>query len=149
MPTLTDELSPDDGAIVRIRIGLTQEDIRRRRRLREIIPQPVECLAMIDTGSDLSSISPHVIAGLKLPVKGGRLINSPGLHGLAPAIDSEIRLELLHPTSDPHWKWEIPTLDIIELDLGVTAYEALIGRNLLANLSFAYDGPQQKFHLTY
>jgi hypothetical protein len=149
MQSLSDDLSEKDGALVRIRVELVAEDLRRRRTKQTAIPQPVECTALIDTGASVTCFDSAVLKKLSLIAKSLRMVHAPGLSGTHPAGFYEIRLVVMHPNQDPFWSLEIPVLEIAELDLGVSNFEALLGRDFLSHCTFQYDGLNDTYTLTH
>jgi hypothetical protein len=146
---VTDEISDTDGALVRIEVGLTKADRRRRRRVGQPIPQPVEMMAVLDTGAQTTCVAPTAVARLALPIKNARLTNAPGVAGLQSTVTREVSLTILHPSGDPAAHLIIPVLEVAELDLGTLGYDALIGRDVLARCVLTYDGPAGSFTLGY
>jgi hypothetical protein len=147
--SFTEEMSADTGAVVRIEVGLTKADRNRRRRVRQAIPQPVELMALLDTGAQTTCINPATAVRLVLPLKNARLTNAPGLSGLRTTLTREVSLTILHPSGDPLLHLVIPVIEVTELDLGSLGYDALIGRDVLAKCVLTYDGPANSFTLSY
>ncbi|MCI4350236.1 MAG: hypothetical protein L3K15_01810 [Thermoplasmata archaeon] len=129
----------DEGAILPVRIGVSADAEAALRRTGQPVPPPQEVRALIDIGAGRSLIQRGLAARLRLTPVGLVEIDTPSSTDLE-APEYRVRFWLNH-----------------NLGLEVTALEAplpgdrlgaLLGRDLLAQAKFEYDGPRSRFRLT-
>ena len=144
MPNLTDALLPD-GALVTVEIGYSAVDARQLRMALRPVPPGVAVQALIDSGADMSAVDSTALAGWGLPVQVFVQANVPGA-GLRYFRQREVSLTILHPSG---LNLRLGNLTVVEMPLGAMAFQALIGRDVLALCRFLYDGPAGQFELGY
>lgn len=147
MGHLTSSLTQSTGAIVRIEVGVSKVETKRRRHERLAIPQPITVNALIDTGAQITCLSPDCTRSLDLPLTGVRLVNAPELSGLIPTSFREIRISILTSEEVVTPLIDLPNLPIAELDLTGLEFEAVLGRDVLKHCVFLYDGLNETFTL--
>lgn len=93
--------------------------------------------ALIDTGADVTAISPAAVARVGFRRFGSIFVNRVG--GPVPARLFAARLKIgpLQTTSEP-WM----DLDVVEAPLASPGVDILIGRDVLSRASLLYDGPR-------
>jgi Aspartyl protease len=147
MEDITASLVHDSGAIVRVEVGLSIVELKRRRHERLPIPQMKTINALIDTGTQITCLSPDCAKSLDIPLTGVRLVNAPGITGVIPTTFREIRLSISTTTSEAAVLIDVPYLPIAELDLTGMEFDAVLGRDVLKKCVFIYDGPNESFTL--
>jgi hypothetical protein len=148
MPRLSGSLQPT-GALVAVEVGLTRFDILNLRKAGRPIPAPVSLQTLLDTGAECSCVDRHALASLALPLRLIGLANMPAIGGLVPTTEYNAKLTIIHPSGDPQLNLVIPAVSLAEVPLGSLGYEVLIGRDVLAQCRFLYDGPRSRFRLSY
>ena len=148
MNTYADAVSAD-GPLVKAAINLTTSTLFSFRRASRPVPPAVELLALIDTGADVSVVDPSGLASLRalgLTVSRWLHLNAPGLGPLSAVPEYAVGMSLPVGAASPVLFKAIP---VYERALGVSGYQALLGRDVLASCGFFYDGPGGRFTLAY
>jgi hypothetical protein len=149
MPTTISDSFGSDGCIVRIRVGLTAVEILKRRRLRQVLPAPIDLDALIDPGAEVSCVDPAAIRSLSPPAATVIPTNAPSVSGLGFSVQRAVALTILDPQQTPGNNIFFPDTSLTELILNTVSLQALIGRDLLTYCVFVFDGPANTFTLTY
>ena len=139
MNTHADVVGPD-GPLVKVSIHLTTSTLFSIRRAGRPVPPPIELMALIDSGADVSVFDPVALAPLRaigLAVSRWILVNAPGLGPMTALPEYAISLSLAVGAANPLLFKSLP---VYERALGATAYQALLGRDVLAACGFWYDG---------
>lgn len=151
MNTLTDQISPD-GPLVKVRIGFGATAIQSLRQQGRAIPGPIDIMALIDSGAEVTCIDKHSLAPLVargLTFRRFVFANIPALGGLIPSSEYVTSVTLVHP-ADPARSGSLGRdVAILEQSLGALGYQAVIGRDILDRCLFIYDGPSKSFTLGY
>jgi hypothetical protein len=137
----------DRGCVVHIEVrsSATDEFPSLRDRASAV------CSAIIDTGADVSCITPEVAERLGLEAHEADLVFTPG--GPAEGIDAfayRIEVALIEGRPGPSSKrvWLPLPFRVLELQLRDGPVSALIGRDVLSWVRLTYDGPQARFSIT-
>jgi hypothetical protein len=151
VPELTGPFTAPAGAFVEIVVGVSRAHFRSlRSQLRPIPPsafQTVTLQALMDSGAECTLLDSSAVRGLGLPFVSPVPV-SLGASGLS--FGSQVRGSLTIPNpNDPAQPLEIPDCLLVEYDLSVTPYEAVIGRDVLARYILTLDGPAGTFRLRY
>lgn len=139
MPHFTLQISPQ-GALLDAVIGVSTPRHAALVAAGQIIPNPVPIRALIDTGSSITCIDSSVLQALILTPAGNTQINTPST-GSNPVNADLYDIGLLIP---PGATTQIPlligTLPVICAKLVSQGFQALIGRDVLAQCVFSYNG---------
>lgn len=141
-----------DGPLVELVIGLAAPDVQVLRQAGRPIPQSVTVQALLDCGSEITCADAQVLAALTSSgMTLARLVftNVPALSGLGAACVYAAGLTIVHPSGDPKTNLHLQEHPIAEVALGHLGYQALIGRDILDECLFIYDGPGKTFTLAY
>lgn len=130
----------DEGPVLRVRIGNPRGHEDRSRPLGEGGTESVDVVALVDTGSGRSIIHSEVARRLRLTPVGSVQIDTPSSTDL-PAFEHWVRLWFDATTS--------VEVKVLEAPLPVARIRALIGRDVLAQGHFVYDGVRGEFSLTF
>lgn len=145
MPHLTLQMSPG-GPILDFLVGVSvpREDALRRHPLK--IAQPVQVRGLIDTGASATCVDPDCLARLDITPTGRIPIHTPSTGSTPHTTDQyDVSLILLHP--DLHLQLQV--LPVISSSLGLQGIQALIGRDVLAQCLFVFDGTARIFSLAF
>ncbi len=149
MSSLIGSWSEFDGALVAVRIGVSQQELLQLRSARQAIPQPADLTALIDCGAQMSCVDSTALRGLRLTLYGVTPINVPALGGLSAAVQYAASLILVHPSGNSLDDFAIPDLPLTEVNIGAIGYQMILGRDVLTLCHFHLDGPGLTFSLDY
>lgn len=140
MPSYTLSLG-EFGAVFEAAAFLPDQLIEVRRSERLELPHPIRFRAQIDTGASHTCISESIAERLSLSPVGRVLIRTPSSSSF-PCFRYHVKISLTRSLS-----WEIIALGTPFLD--DPSFECLIGRDILSQTVFVYDGPSSEFTLRY
>ena len=145
MPVLKGPLQPE-GAVLKVQISRSAGQARQLRQALRPVPPALDARALVDTGAEITCVDGLLIQQLGLPLAQLALANLPALGGLRVGTHYHAGVVIVHPSGIP---LVVPNLLIMEVPLAGLAYQALIGRDLLARCDFLYSGRRQRFTLRY
>lgn len=148
MPMIKGRLSKD-GALVDVRLGLSQTEITRLSSANQVAPGPIKVIALIDTGADATLIDPSVLQLMPLPISGFHFTNVPALGGLGIAVERDADIVLPHPSQDVGKDLNLPGWTVYEQDIGHLGYQMLVDRDVLDRCDFHYLGRNGGFEIEY
>jgi hypothetical protein len=91
---------------------------------------------LIDTGASQSGIDTQCVQSLNLVSQGQGLFHTPTLSGPQLLTRYEVSLTLLHPQAS----YTYYSLPVVAADLSPQGIEVLLGRDVLKQCLFVYDG---------
>ncbi len=138
-----------DGALVEVAVGLSFSSSKNARAALRPIPPPVNTRALLDTGAEMTCIDLSLVPILGLPLGGATLANVPSQGGLTFTPVHDVSLTVLHPSGKAPDNLMFRDLSVLELPIGARGYQVLIGRDVLAKCRFLFDGPGNRFTLSY
>jgi hypothetical protein len=146
MPHLSLPISTG-GPILEFYVGVSLPRSNALKAAGMDVPQPVLVRGLIDTGASCTSVDPTVLKSLKLSPTGTIHVHTPSTVSGKPHLASQYDISvLLH---HPKLTWHYHAIAVIESDLAHQGIQALIGRDILLNCLFAYDGQAQTFCLAF
>ena len=148
MPILTGVLQPD-GALVDLVVAWSFLHAQQLRLGFRPVPPPVSTRALIDTGAEITCVDSSLIQTLGLPFGGTVLANLPAHGGLTASVLSAASLTIVHPSGNAGNNLVIRNWSVLGLLLAGLGYQALVGRDVLAQCRFLYHGRRNRFRLTY
>jgi hypothetical protein len=127
------------GPILPVQIGIPSALAAQMQAQGQTPPPPEEIPALIDTGASITAINVATAQRLGLQATGS--IQIGGANGVAdqPLFAAMVRIP------DPFVEWDPMTL--AGSNLTGVPFEILIGRNVLCNMTFSYDGKSGRFSL--
>ena len=149
MSHLTVAIDPAGGPI--LPVSVTPSRARREALLAAGLDIPPESSirALVDTGASCTCIDPAVVAALGLPAHGSVPIHTPST-GSTPHLADEYDVCLVVPGAGTH---HVPlTLDgvpVVAADLAIQGIHAIIGRDVLKDCIFIYNGTEGDFTLAF
>jgi len=134
-----------NGATVPVAIGLRPDDIERRRWSDPpvMVPDPARTEAIIDTGAEMTIITPEIALLLRFgrPIRTIRLSTVAGGTAAQP----------VHPVSISLGKPGVSirpiVLSVVVARLATARHGCLIGRDLLGLIDFHWAGPSQSWSI--
>lgn len=148
MPVISGLVQPE-GAMVAVVIGWSHGRALQLRLGSKPVPQPVRGRGLLDTGAEQTCVDLAFVRNLGLPFRGVSLMNLPAHGGTSIASVTDASLTIVHPSGNARDNLVIRDLPILELSLGAIGYDVLIGRDVLANCRFLYNGKRNRFRLRY
>jgi predicted aspartyl protease len=110
------------------------------------IPQPILIRGLVDTGASTTAIDPAVINGLQIQPTGSMSVLTPST-GATPHQANTFDVSVTIPVAGV--TFALGALQVFEAALNVQGIQALIGRDVLANCLFVYDGRAKIFSLAF
>jgi predicted aspartyl protease len=139
------QLAPG-GPLVDILVGVSQARHDALIRAGLPIPQLVQIRALIDTGASSTCIDPAELQKLGLSPTGIIPVHTPSTGDQAHNLSQyDVSLILLHPKL----QLRLGTVAVVESQLAIQGIQGLIGRDVLTNCLFIYDGATGIFTLGF
>jgi hypothetical protein len=130
-------------------LGWSAAGAQQQRVALRPIPPPLQALALLDTGAEMTCVDGVLIQQLGLPFAGTVAANLPAHGGLTFAALHHASLTVLHPSGNSRDHLVVFNLTVLEISISSLGYQALLGRDVLARCGFLYDGPKNTYRLTY
>lgn len=149
MPVIYGPLTLGFGAVTLVRLNRTRKDLFNARRAGRATPPPVEVQAILDTGAEQTILDPSVLNRLGVAPKKYGPANAPALGGFSFRPTYDVSFQILHSSGRASDHLSLDQLEVTELPVATLGYEAVIGRDVLAQCVLIYDGPTNSFTLAY
>lgn len=149
MPHFTREVDAL-GAILNIVLAVSDARAHALEVAGLPIPGLINAKGMVDTGASCTCIDPSIIATLRIPPSGEAYMRTPST-GSEPVNVNEydVSLSIFGPSTD-HPPYCIPNLAVVESQLlQAHGFHALIGRDVLSNCVFSYNGALRLYTLAF
>lgn len=145
MPHLTLQVA-QGGALIDLSVGVSAARAQALQQAGQLVPNPVVIRGLIDTGASCTCVDPSIPRALGLVPRGVTPILTPSTGAQAHQANLyDVSLTLLHPKLS----LSIANVPVAESQLAVQGILALIGRDILANCLFLYDGQAGLFTLAF
>ena len=146
MPHLSLRLSPG-GPIFEFFIAVSVPLSETLKKLGNPVPPPILVRGLIDTGASCTSVDPSVLKQLGVAPKAQVPVHTPSTKSGQPHTANQYDICVILPHQKMSWQFN--AIPIIEAELLHQGIQALIGRDVLANCLFTYDGTAQLFCLAF
>lgn len=110
------------------------------------LPAPVSVKGLVDTGASMTTIDPTIVTALSLPATGLISIITPST-GATPHNCPSYDVSAHIPLGESGKFWSRWTCVVAESSLLHQGFSVLIGRDLLSEAIFIYDGKHGTFSL--
>ena len=146
MPYITSQLGSGGAPLIDLMVSVSEP--RQAALIAAGLPvaPPVTVRGLIDTGASGTCIDNTVLASLSLNPTGKTLIHTPSTAGTAHTVN-QFDVSLIFPL--PRLNWRIKALAVMESHLRNQGIQALIGRDVLNDAIFTYNGASQIFTLGF
>jgi hypothetical protein len=142
-----------DGALVEVMIDLAAANVQLLRQSGRPLPQPIALRAVIDTAAEVLCIDSKVLTNLIVAgnLHPGRFVfaSVPALGGVGLAPEYNISVAVLHPSGNARAHLLLRDHPVLEQSLNRIGYQGLLGRDVLNQTAFYWDGPGEALHLAY
>ena len=132
--------------MISLKVMLTSQRVDALKRAGVPYANPIEIEGLIDTGADGCVLDRHTIAALGLELRGRTAIHTPST---GTAYESRGVFDACFVLGESTSDALVLNLPVIESDLASEGFCALIGRNVLSQCLFTYDGPRNHFSLAW
>jgi hypothetical protein len=134
------------GATVLVKVMQSPQRVEALKKQNMPFAGPIVVSALLDTGASCSCLDRRVIGILGLESRGSISILTPST-GPAYVERGQFDATLVLGEGQDHPLAR--TLPVIETDLGEHSFLALIGRDLLSSCILTFDGPANRFEITF
>lgn len=136
-----------NGLLVDVELGPSAPYRAALWKRSQPVPPPVRATFLVDTGCDSTTVSEQLMRTLNLPAASTTRVitGTTGPQGHAADVFA-VEFTLLPHMAQPR-RWS--ACEVVALPLLSQATDGLLGRDLLNQLVFTYDGPRQVVTLTY
>lgn len=148
MPILTQPIHAD-GAIVSLGVVLSGPRAAALKAAGMVLPAPALARALLDTGASSTVIDLTIVAKLGLTPTGTVPVHTPSTGGSPVVFEQyDVGLALILGSGQIH---VVPSLviPVIAADLSSQGIQALIGRDMLREAVFVYNGDAGSFTLAF
>ena len=129
-------------------IGVSEARRAALTAAHEPIPNLVNFRALLDTGASSTCVDPSILQPLNLTPTGSAPVETPSTGGV-PVEAPQYDVSLILPAGSNKIPLVIGNLGVICLALASLGYHALIGRDILAQCIYLYNGSTRLFTLAY
>jgi len=136
MPVLSLQISPG-GPVIDILVGVSRARQQALQQAAQPIPAPVMIRGLVDTGASCTCIDPSIVTALGISPSGTATLHTPSTGTQThQANQYDVSLVLVHPQIS----YTIHAVPVVESHLAIQGIQGLIGRDVLSNCLFIYDG---------
>jgi len=149
MPHFTLQIS-EQGATMSALIGVSEGRKNALTALDQPIPELVRGIALLDTGASATCIDPSILQKLRLTPTGQVMIRTPST-GINPVLFDQYDVSIyVPPASQDQIPLYMGTLPVVCTELLASqGFHILVGRDILAQCVFIYNGSMNWFTLSY
>jgi hypothetical protein len=133
------------GPLLSAVVGVSEAREEALRQMGQPVPPLVPIRALIDTGASCTCLDPSVLATLKLSPTGSVSVNTPST-GLTPHTADQYDIGLAIPNGIP---LILRTIPVVASELLPQGFHALLGRDILEQCLFVYNGKDGFFTLAF
>lgn len=126
-------------------VGVSEAREGALKRTGQPIPPLVPIRALIDTGASCTCLDPSVVTALNLTPTGSVSVNTPST-GTTPHTADQYDVGLAIPIGTP---LILRTIPVVASELLPQGFHALIGRDILEQCLFVYNGKDGFFTLAF
>jgi hypothetical protein len=147
MPTLKFPVRPD-GLLCDVLVGLDGATTTALAAAGQAIPPPIFCRALIETGTDVTSVTSAILRRLGLSVPTVQKTTQTAI-GTAHVDLLEASVSVLDLGNPSGPKLVLPDLLVMEISATLPVFDVLIGLDVLLTARLFLDGPSRVFSLDF
>ena len=136
-----------DGLAVEVQVSLSRPNLQAIRAAGNPVPQPVTLRALIDTGTDITSLVDASLAPLAILPVGHMLVNTA--NGATVVNRYAISLTVLDPDGRPPQNLVRPKLGVLGMTNAPIGFDVMIGMDVLGGCLLNINGLAGRFTLAY
>jgi len=145
MPHLTLPVT-SDGPVVELIVGISTAREAALKLAGKPRPSPIILRCLIDTGATGTCLDSGAIGPLGLSPTGTTPITTPSTGKTPHTCETfDVGITFYHPDSSRFFG----TVPIVALDFSAQPIDGLLGRDVLANCLFVYDGAAKTFSIAF
>jgi hypothetical protein len=145
MPHLTLQII-SGGPLIDVAVGVSSARREILLKTGQTVPAAVTIRALIDTGATSSCIDHSCLEPLLIPPTGTTSAHTPSTAGKPHRFEQyDVSLTVRHPDSNLF----LPNVAVIAAHLPTQGIQALIGRDVLRQCLFVYNGSEETFTLAF
>lgn len=134
------------GPVLDLGIGVSEPRAKALHAAKQPVPKAVRIRALIDTGASGTCVDPGCLSSLALTPIGQASIHTPTTGNTPHSCNQyDVSITLFHPGL----MMTLPVVAVIESNLSIQGIQALLGRDVLSNCLFVYDGGAGTFALAF
>lgn len=145
MPVLTGQIALF-GPTIEVKVMPSPQRVAALKKAGQAFAQPITVIGLVDTGASCSALDRTIITRLELEFRGATPIHTPST---GPAHEMRDQYDVSFVLGEAQPGPLEMTLPVIESDFASEGFFALIGRDGLRRCVLTYDGPADKFTLSF
>jgi hypothetical protein len=136
------------GLLCDVMIGLDGKTTAALIAAQQVIPAPVLCRGLIDTGTDVTCVASRILRQLGLNIPAVRTTTQTAVGGTAANL-FEASVNVLDVANPSGPKLVSPDMLVMEIPAPLANFEVLIGLDILLTAQLHLDGPAREFTLVF
>jgi hypothetical protein len=146
MPSLSGRIDPQHGPTVFVKVMQSPEYVDALKKAGRSYATPTSVMGILDTGASGSALDAQIITRMSLLHRGYTGIHTPSTGpGVEYRAVYDASLVLGEDESSPL----TCTVEVVECEFASHGFFVLIGRDILSRCILTYDGPADRFTLTW
>ncbi len=147
MPHVTVQVSAG-GPLVDILVGPSRAHAAALQKAGKPVPERIPVRALIDTGASVTVLDAAIVRKLALTATGMASLQTPST-GREPHVahQYDVRILLVSPIAKRATGFD--NIAVVEADLSTQELQALLGRDILRQCLFVFDGVAGLFSLAF
>lgn len=146
MPSINIPITPT-GPLLQLLIGVSVPRSKALQAAGQPVPANVQGTFLIDTGASSTCVDPGLVASLSLAPTSAAMVQTPTTNG-TPIACNQYDV-MIYISAGAGQGLMIEALPILETPLKAQGIDGLVGRDILDNRLFIYNGSLGMFTLSY
>jgi len=143
------QLDPANGPVLTVVIGVSVPRADALITAGEPLPPGISSRALIDTGASCTCVDPSILEKLSLTPTGTVSVHTPST-GPAAHVAEQYDVSVVIPGAGTHHvPLALPAVPVMAAHLSIQGIDALIGRDVLRDCIFIYNGSVGLFTIAF